>query len=194
MNSRYIIRKVGALRKLRGVCICFTFCHSSIRFLYFATDPLFQTRDLPYYLEQLIFGYAIFLLISAYLIVVLVWVDLYHGRYEKGKVFVKKTKYIFIVLASTIFAIQFAQCTVIGLSLVSLVQEDLLYEVYCVYVAIISFGISGVMLVYGTLVYYKKKRISLTFPQRTEDMTTVVKLTSKVLVISAEFFLPQLFC
>jgi len=184
----YRIKQEGSLRKLRGICLCFILGHATLRAIYLAADNVGQTNNIQYLLQQLIYIIALFSMISSYLVAVLYWVDMYHERLQKGKVFVKKTKYLFIVLDVILFIISIAQSIAYG-DLVTVELQPLLLKVYDFYVAIIGFGQSSVMLIYGTLVYYKKKNLFKQFPAIANDMSKIVKLTSILMIISATIYL-----
>jgi len=184
----YRISREGSLAKLRGICLCFTMGHTTLRFLYFAIDPLSQTHDVPYVLEQFIFYFGFFCITSSYLVAVLFWVDMYHGRVQKGRVLVKKTKYLFIGLDTILIIISIIQSLAYS-GFVAVDKQPLLLNVYNFYLAAIAFTLSSVMMVYGMLVYYKKKNFSRQFRTIQNDMTKIVKLTSTLLIISATIFM-----
>jgi len=185
----YRINKEGGLGKLRGICLWFILGHTVLRFLYFATDPLGQTHNIPYLLEQFIFYFAFFFIISSYLVAVLFWAGMYHGSVQRGRILVKKTKYLFIVLDSILFITSVIQSIAYGVPLSAQLQP-LLLDIYDFYLVIIAFGLSSVMLIYGALVYYKKRKFSKQFrTTTTHDMSKIVKLTSTLVVISATIYL-----
>jgi len=88
------------------------------------------------------------------------------------------------LLLLSVFGIELAKRTVYGLRIQSESYSPALGYVYNSYLAAACFCLSGGMLIYGTLVYHKKKNISKLFPGKT-DMTRIVKVTSIVMIISA---------
>jgi len=189
----YKIYKQESIKKLRGVCYCLLFCMTLLRCLYFATDPMAQTNDIPYYLEQLIFGFGFFFMLVSYLLVVLFWASVYHGERtllsrksnQQGQVLVKKTRFVFAIVAFILFGFEFTERTVYGLKILSITEDPLLDTLYDIYLAVVSLGISGGMCIYGSLTYRKMRKSSLQFGT---DMTRIVKLTSITIVISATLF------
>jgi len=175
----------GSIKKLRGVCVCLILGNSFLRFLYFATDPLNQTGDIPKYLESIIYSFGFYFWLIAYLMVVLFWVDLYHGRVNSGKVLVKRTKYSFIVIIIILFVLEFSQATIFGLQIPAVLQDPVFAVVYNTCLTIATLGLSGGMLIYGTLVYYQKKNIAKLFPGMNNQ---IVKLTSTIVMVSATLF------
>jgi len=67
--------------------------------------------------------------------------------------------------------------------------QPLLLDIQNIYLAVIGFGFSSAMLVYGSLVYYKKKQTSDQLPIANDNKETILKLTSTVLIISATLIL-----
>jgi len=184
----YTIWKAGHIRNLRGVCHYCIFGCTLLRFLYFAIDPLEQTRDIPYFWTELICAYGYFFLYISFLVVVLYWASMYHGfstnRAKKGKLLQKNAKYVFIVLAVILFAVELIWSVVYGLDFLSAVKDPIVSILYQAHLALITLMVGGGMLIYGTLVYRKLRKSSKQFGT---DMTRIKKLTITTLVIAATF-------
>jgi len=153
-----------------------------LRFFYFITDPLGQTRDIPYYMQQLVFGLGFFFLEISFLMVVLYWVDMYYEIIKHRTLLVTKTKRLFFVLAIGMLAMEIMKRTFDGLHLKPQQENPIVDYVYFFYLASVCLGLSIGTLVYGTLVYRKSKN----FPGNS-DMKRIQMLTKTLTVISATF-------
>jgi len=176
----YFILKEGSIEKLRGTSYIMCLLAVLFRFLYFAMDPMGQVNDFPYYLEQLIFGMGFFFGIGCYYVIVLYWASMYHGQAKAGKALVKTAKKVFFVIASLLFAEEFSRRTLFGLRIITQ-QGGVIFLVFNSIQVLSIMGLAVGMSIYGTLVYTKLKRASLSF--RT-DMLSIKKLTKKVVLIS----------
>jgi len=177
---------------MRGVSVCLIFCMVILRSLYFAMDPLNQTGTIPYYLEQLIFGYGYYFGITSYLVVVLFWMDMSKGFIKHNGFLVKRTKHIFIALAISLFIVEFVRRTLYGVHVIYQVEYPIIGKIYNGYLAFWMSVVSGGTLLYGLIVYYRRKNISKMFPAISNDMEGILKVTQKLVIISVTFILAMI--
>jgi len=173
---------------LRGICICVTLGNPLLRFLYFATDPMGQNQDIPLALLNLFYGFGFYFMLMAYLLIVLYWAAKYHHMLPGNptKIFVTKTKYVFIGIASTLFVITFLRELIYGIGIMNYDQNSSLGTVFEVYLAVILLLISVGMSIYGTLLYLRLRNTSSDFGSY-NNMTKIAKKNKIVLIISATF-------
>jgi len=149
-----------------------------------------QIRQVPLYLEQLIFQFGFFFLLIDYLVTVLFWVDVCHGNTsslltneKNDKILLDNTQCAFNVIAVLLFLFQFTQSTTYGLKL--LPEHQNAVTILCgTFVATVILGISNVLLIYGILVARKMRTTALEFGITVNTVKGVEKM-STILTVAA---------
>jgi len=171
---------------LKAVVHAFVWLVAFLRFLYFATDPLGQTGDVPFLFEQLIFGYGFFCIFSGFLFVLLFWAGAYHFSMKtKTDLFFARMKVIFFVVDFIWFIIELFYRIMSGLHEQAIIpQWETFDTAYNVYITLICAVFSGGFAIYGTLLVRELKGMS-----KTVTTTRLHKLTEAVVILSVTFFI-----
>eukprot|EP01132_Coremiostelium_polycephalum_P002621 gene2621-3249_t len=147
-----------------------------------AVDPWGSRGILPIALARWLYGFPIYVLFTAYELLLLYWSGTYHNvsTLDSGQLVLDKTKIAFLVFNAIWFSFEVLR-VVVALVDVSMQANDILSVSYNIYVAVLCITMLIGFVIYGSLLY---KRILKLPSDKIKKKVTLRKLLLTTIIVS----------
>ncbi|EFA84051.1 hypothetical protein PPL_03124 [Heterostelium album PN500] len=160
------------------------------RILYLSLDPMVQTYLIPPTITQLLGGLSLYFVFTAYLLVLLHWISVYHHVFSTRchKILIPATKRVFIVVNTIWLLAELTARILYGLEQSNILKLDsgleLIDLLYGIYIVVVGFVFSFFFMVYGSLIFVRIRDAQ--FEKKTKEKV-FTKLTFIVTILSWTF-------
>ncbi|KAF2076552.1 hypothetical protein CYY_002166 [Polysphondylium violaceum] len=183
--------------KLKAVNHCIVGFFLILRIIYFAADPWGSQDIIPYALSKFLYGFPIYVLFTAYEVLLLYWAGTYHNIVQKldkstNNQVVDKTKPVFVIANSIWFAFELVKIIFDLTHNHDRVLLTGIYTAYNIYVAVSTLAVLIGFIIYGNLLYKRVKLLPTDAEKKRITLNRLLSITIAVCISIGACLIPPI--